>query len=391
MQNADYTPTILIVDDLAENIEILGTVLRKKKYKIAVAMNGEGAISIAKQIVPDLILLDIAMPGMDGFTVCRMLKDDPATAGIPVIFLTASADTEDVVTGFSLGAVDYVTKPFKAPELLMRIKTHLTIKKLQRELEQSNLTLEKKVEERTSEIQEAKEKAENSNRLKSEFLSQISHEIRTPLNAVITSAGLIEMEMHDKVDDFLKPLFVSLKSGAKRIIRTVDLILNTAQVHTNSYDTQITRIDLVELLTLTSSMYKFQAWEKKLKFDTDIPFTCAYISGDNHAVTQIFEQLFDNAISYTKEGFVKLSLVESSEHYSVIIEDSGMGISSSFQKQLFGYFAQEDAGYTRPYEGNGLGLALAKKFCEINNASISVQSEKNVGSKFTVVFPKYSV
>jgi len=391
MQNADSAPTILIVDDLAENIEILGTVLRKKKYKVAVAMNGEGAISIAKQIMPDLILLDIAMPGMDGFTVCRMMKDEPATAGIPVIFLTASADTEDVVTGFSLGAVDYVTKPFKAPELLMRIKTHLTIKKLQLELEQANLTLEKKVEERTKEIHEAKERAENSNRLKSEFLSQISHEIRTPLNAVITSAGLIEMEMHDKVDDFLKPLFVSLKNGAKRIIRTVDLILNTAQVHTNSYDTQITRIDLVELLTLTSSMYKFQAWEKKLKFETDIPVACAYINGDSHAVTQIFEQLFDNAINYTKEGFIKLSLREDEENFAVTVEDTGMGISPAFQKQLFSYFAQELVGYTRPYEGNGLGLALAKKFCEINNASLSVESEKNKGSKFTVVFPKYSI
>lgn len=386
----DFTATILIVDDLAENIEVLGTVLRRNKYKVAVAMNGEEAISVSRSIIPDLILLDISMPGMDGFSVCKVLKDDLLTAEIPIIFLTAKAESDDVVTGLSLGAVDYITKPFKSPELLMRLKTHLTIKNLRDELKLANESLEKKVEERTQELKTALEKVEQSDKLKSEFLSQISHEIRTPLNAVISSASLIEVEMEDKIDEFLIPIFKSLKKGSGRIIRTVDLLLNMAQLHTNSYPIKIEKIDLSDILLLVSSKYRNFAREKNLSLEFKCPLNEAYISGDYHAVSETFEQLLDNAVNYTNQGKIVIEMYESGDKYTVVVTDTGVGISDEYLPKLFEFFSQEDVGYTRKFEGNGLGLAVTKKYCEINKAAISVESQKNTGSKFFVSFNKHN-
>lgn len=382
--------TILIVDDLAENIEVLGTLIRKNKYKVAVAMNGEEAVKVTKKILPDLILLDIAMPGKDGFSVCKTLKSDPMTESIPIIFLTAKVESEDIVAGFSLGAVDYITKPFKSAELLMRIKTHLTIKNLQNELRFANETLENKVLERTRDLERAKEKAELSDNLKSEFLSQISHEIRTPLNAVISSAGLIETEMEDKIDDYLKPIFESLKKGSHRIIRTVDLILNMAQLHTNSYELKNEKLDIAEILLLTASKYKAPAKEKELTLNIHNSIKGAYVTADYYAVEEIFEQLLDNAISFTSSGSVTVSIQETEKEYIAEIQDTGVGISDDYLAHLFTVFSQEEGGYTRKFEGNGLGLALTKKYCSLINASIAVESQKNIGSKFSVTFNKYN-
>ena len=139
---------ILIVDDTPRNIQVLGTILKEQGYQINVAQNGLQALDVVTKVTPDIILLDVMMPELDGFETCKRLKEDPNTAEIPVIFLTAKVETDDVVHGFELGAVDYITKPFNPTELLVRVDTHLTLYKLKRNLEQL-------VEERTEELQYA--------------------------------------------------------------------------------------------------------------------------------------------------------------------------------------------------------------------------------------------
>ena len=146
---------VLIVDDTVQNIQVLGTVLREQNYQINVAQNGLQALESVDKVAPDLILLDVMMPELDGFETCKRLKANDETREIPIIFLTAKVETEDVVHGFELGAVDYVTKPFNATELLARVKTHLELRRLQRELEEYNTRLEEKVAERTAEVRQA--------------------------------------------------------------------------------------------------------------------------------------------------------------------------------------------------------------------------------------------
>ncbi len=146
---------VLIVDDTLQNIQVLGTVLREEQYQINVAQNGLQALELVAKVEPDLILLDIMMPELDGFETCKRLKADEKTRDIPIIFLTAKAETDDIVSGFELGAVDYVTKPFNPTELLARVKTHLTMQRLRRELKAYNEQLEHMVAERTAELQKA--------------------------------------------------------------------------------------------------------------------------------------------------------------------------------------------------------------------------------------------
>ncbi|MGE5680359.1 MAG: response regulator, partial [Bacillota bacterium] len=180
---------ILVVDDVPQNLEVLGTLLRGRGFKVAFASDGEQAIKSATAKVPDLILLDVSMPGMDGFEVCRILKETPETFHIPVIFLTAKSETEEVVKGFDCGGVDYIIKPFKPAELISRVTTHLELKK-----SREDIALRKVVEQK---LKAAKEKAEELSRLKSSLLNNMSHEFRTPLISII---GYSQM-MFDEIED----------------------------------------------------------------------------------------------------------------------------------------------------------------------------------------------
>lgn len=181
---SDAIPNILIVDDVRANLDLLSGILEERGYQTRPVLNGKLALMSAKADPPDIILLDINMPEMDGFEVCKRLKADAATKDIPIIFLTAFTETADKVKAFSLGAVDYITKPFQTDEIAARVQTHLNIRTLQRRLVDHNANLERLVAERTRELA-------NANSLKNDFLKMISHEIRTPVNGVLGMGELI--------------------------------------------------------------------------------------------------------------------------------------------------------------------------------------------------------
>ena len=178
-------PGILIVDDAVANLELLSVMLQERGYEPRPVPSGKLALLAAQADPPDLILLDVNMPEMDGFEVCARLKAEPALKDIPVIFLSAFAETLDKVRAFSLGAVDYVTKPFQVDEVEARVRTHLAIRSLQRQLSERNEDLERLVAERTQELAQAYEQLLGLDRLKADLLQMISHEIRTPVNGVL--------------------------------------------------------------------------------------------------------------------------------------------------------------------------------------------------------------
>ena len=235
----------------------------------------------------------------------------------------------------------------------------------------------------------AKEKAENADKLKTEFLAQISHEIRTPLIAIVSYTDLIKSDINEgNVIDLPNYLEVLLSAG-KRLQRTFDLIVNTAQIMTNNYEVKYIEIDLVEdILLKVFSEYKVDAQRKGLEYIFIDNSKKHYIFADQYCITQIFNNLIDNAIKYTKEGFVKIEITQENEAILVKVMDSGIGISSNFLTHIFEPFRQEEQGYSRKYEGNGLGLTLVKKYCEVNNASISINSIKGEGTIVIVKFQK---
>jgi DNA-binding response OmpR family regulator len=194
--------TLLIVDDVPANVSVLLEFLTEAGFKVLVAKEGKAAIKKAEQARPDLVLLDVMMPGMDGFNVCQILKSKENTKDIPIIFMTALADTVDKVKGFSLGAVDYITKPFQQEEVLARVTNHLKMRKLQKQLEAHALELEERnlqhqqarveAEQARNEAEQARNEAEVANRAKSTFLANMSHELRTPLNAIIGYSEMLK-------------------------------------------------------------------------------------------------------------------------------------------------------------------------------------------------------
>ena len=236
----------------------------------------------------------------------------------------------------------------------------------------------------------AKVKAENSDKLKSEFLAQMSHEIRTPLNAIISFSSLIKDDLHHIVSKDLNDSFAIIDRAGKRIIRTIDLILNMAEVQTGTFEFSPENLSITEdILEKIYFDYSQLASGKNLKFTYEHSCSNCIVYADKHSLEQIFSNLIDNAIKYTKKGKVEIFVNEPEDGgLYVDIIDTGIGISQEYLPSLFVPFSQEDQGYTRQYEGNGLGLALIEKYCRINNLQVKVDSKKNSGTTFRIIFPK---
>lgn len=231
------------------------------------------------------------------------------------------------------------------------------------------------------------EKAKESDRLKSAFLAQMSHEIRTPLNVILTSVPLLVDEI-DNGDEDLLIILNSVKSAGRRLQRTIDMILNMSSVQSGNYRADYENFDIVSELKNMVTEFRSLAEDKGLQLRFLKHCENVNITADKYTVTQIFQNLINNALKYTPKGFVEVAVIETYNKIKVEVRDSGIGMSSDYMKNMFTPFSQEDAGHKREYEGNGLGLALVKKYVEINSATIEVESEKNIGSVFTVTFDK---
>jgi PAS domain S-box-containing protein len=236
----------------------------------------------------------------------------------------------------------------------------------------------------------AKERAEQSDRLKSEFLAQMSHEIRTPLNVILSFTSMMKDELQDQVDEDLKKGFDVIDEEGKRIMRTIELIINMSELQTGSYNFREKEFDLLkDVINKQYESYIPLAKQKKIVFELLNNAENSTVAADEYSVNQIFNHLIDNAVKYTQTGKVEISINrDPRNNLYVDVADTGIGISEEYMKMLFTPFTREEKGYTRSFEGNGLGLALVKKYCDLNNAEIKVTSRKGKGSLFRVTFLK---
>ncbi|RJP62329.1 MAG: PAS domain S-box protein [Ignavibacteriales bacterium] len=234
----------------------------------------------------------------------------------------------------------------------------------------------------------AKEEAERSDRIKSEFLAQMSHEIRTPINAILSFASLLNDQLSENGDPEIQEYFNTIDSGARRLIRTIDLILNMAEVKAGNYAITTKTIDLEkDILSKIMKDFYSTALQKDIRLNFIRKTEDCFIQGDNYTIVQIFNALIDNAFKYTEKGSVEIILYRDDiQQVCVEVKDTGIGISQDYLPKLFSAFSQEQTGYSRKYDGTGLGLALAKNYAGLNNADIQVISEKGVGSSFIVIF-----
>ncbi len=239
------------------------------------------------------------------------------------------------------------------------------------------------------ELKETTETAQKSDRLKSEFLSQISHEIRTPLTNITSYLGLISeivpKEIHDEFDYY----FSAVQRGTVRLHRTIDELINASELQIGSYKPQIMQINLETdiFVPLLSSFQEF-ADDKGLLLIKECNLTNPIISADSFSLTKILEHLIDNAIKYTNIGSVKIICREYKNYIRVKVKDTGIGIAAKYLTDIYKLFSQEESGYSRRYDGNGLGMYIVKNFCDLNKIKIQVKSQKNKGTTFTLTIPR---
>ncbi len=249
-----------------------------------------------------------------------------------------------------------------------------------------DISTEKEIEQ---ELITARKKAEQSDKLKSEFLGQMSHEIRTPINVILNISNMILEDYYFDADDDRHSSFAILDSAGKRIVRTIDLILNMSDIQIGSYNASMKNFDLF------SEMYStFFAEFKKLADDKDLEFTWkketdkTKITGDLYSISQIFANILHNSIQYTHIGEINVVFSTNAKNNLIVdFIDTGIGISEQFLPNIFDTFSQEESGYTRKYEGNGLGMALTKAYCELNKIEIDIISKKGFGSTISLTFP----
>ncbi|MEW6702515.1 MAG: PAS domain-containing sensor histidine kinase, partial [Bacteroidota bacterium] len=242
------------------------------------------------------------------------------------------------------------------------------------------------------ELVAAKEKAESLDKIKSEFLAQMSHEVRTPLNVLLSFSDVIRDELEEKqlLTEDMEQSFFKINDAGKRIVRTVELILNMSEVQSGSYENNPKQTDIYnEILKRLYPVFLQAANKKKLQFDLikNAGVCNSYI--DSYAIERVLDNIIDNAIKFTDKGYAAIYLDNNeSGNLIVTIKDSGIGISEEYLPKLYTPFSQELHGYTRLYDGNGIGLALSKKLCDMNNVVIEVSSRKGEGTTVTLIFPK---
>jgi two-component system sensor histidine kinase/response regulator len=355
-------PLVLIVDDAAKNLQVLGTILKEEPIEIAAAMNGKQALAVIEKTRPDLILLDVMMPELDGFATMRQLKSKTETAEIPVIFLTARTEMEDIVKGLNLGAADYITKPFNGTELLTRVRNHLELKR-------------------------ARDGLKEANAAKDKFFSIISHDLRTPFAIIIGFAEYL-IDNFGKTDDVKSlELYQDILSISKRSHQLFENLLQWARSQAGCIEFKPEVLNIHEIVKDVVGLVKDRAKEKGIQLITDVPDNLI-VRADKNMLSTILRNLTNNAVKFTQAGGrVEIMMQRENGGYQICVTDDGVGIPKAALNKLFRIDEHISTHGTDQEEGAGLGLILVREFVEKHGGRISVESEEGKGSRFTVNFP----
>ena len=366
----EKTNSILIVDDEESNIIALSHIL-SPHYTIYAVKDGQDALEMADEFLPDVILLDIIMPDMDGYAVLAALKKSERAHSIPVIFITGLNNADDEEKGLMLGADDYISKPFSAAIVRLRVQNQIRL------INQMRLII-------------AKETAEKSSRTRSEFLSRMSHEMRTPMNAIMGMTTLVknavEMEKRNEMLD-------KISSASGHLLRIIDDVLDMSDIEEQKMQLICSDFCFAVMIRniLNSMNPEIRKRQQSLVTNID-PSIPDILIGDERRLSQVILNLLSNATKFTHDqGAVQIDAFVKevdAEILTIQVEviDNGIGISQEHQKKLFIPFEQADGGIDRKFGGTGLGLAISKHIVGLMNGEIFLESTLGRGSRFAFTF-----
>ncbi len=344
--------TILIVDDTPANLGVLVETLGAAGYQLMVAEDGEEALAQTAQTQPDLILLDVMMPGIDGFETCRRLKARAETCDVPVLFMTALSETGDKVKAFAAGGVDYITKPIEHEEALARIRTHLSIRRLQRELKEQLA-------------------------LKERFMRIAGHDLRNPLCLILMAGELAKRQ--PGVPEGIVKYMANIGEGAAQMRRIIDTFLDLRAPTAGGSG----RIDLTLLASAVTRQQEHAAARKQITLTTELPEKLPLARCDAAHAYQVFTNLVSNALKFTPlGGAVTVRVTLTTFRLRIEVQDTGPGVPEAERVQLFREHVRLSPRPTAGEESNGLGLAIVKHLVESQGGTVGADFPEKGGSVF---------
>jgi signal transduction histidine kinase len=359
------SPLLLVVDDEPSNVEVLCDLLEALDYRTVGAGSGEAALAAARERRPDLVLLDVMMPGMDGYEVCRRLRADPGTAGIPVVFVTALSGNDDKVKGIEAGGDDFLTKPFSRPVLVARIRSLLRMKEAQQRLAESYRRL-KELEE-----------------LKDDLTRMVVHDLKSPLTGILGSLELVLDGDAGPLAPEQRRLLDDARERGVDVLRMADNLLDLSRLEESSVRLQPRDLDVARLLREVAGEWHVRAERDGVRLAVEGPAGVA-VRADEGMLRRVLANLIGNALRHGGPGVaVRVSAVPAEGGVKVSVADTGRGVPETEHEAIFRKYGRADAGGS----SSGLGLTFCKLAVEAHGGRIWVQSRPGEGAIFHFVLP----
>ncbi|XZN92430.1 MAG: ATP-binding protein [Microcoleus sp.] len=422
---------ILVVDDTPENLRLLSTMLSQRGYVPRCVINGQMALRACNSNPPDLILLDIMMPEMNGYEVCQHLKNDAITRDIPVIFISAKDEVFDKVNAFAVGGVDYISKPFQFEEVLVRIESHLTLRNLQKQLKEQNVLLQEEISSRLaveevlheknqilqqeistrcavektlqeqnlllqkeignrqrveSALLKSNQELARSNAELEQFAYVASHDLQAPLATIASYAQLLEKRYQEQLDSQANKFIGNIVQGCTRMQALIDDLLEYSRVGRSHKPFKPTNCNQVLEQALANLQGVIRDTQAVVSYG-ELPV----VNGEISQLVQLFQNLVGNAIKYRKNEppAISISVCKQHDHWLFSVADNGIGIARQHQERIFQIFQRLHT--QKEYSGTGIGLAICQKIVELHGGRIWVNSEPGQGSIFYFTLNENSV
>jgi signal transduction histidine kinase len=379
MSDIANTSPILIVDDDPIVRSLMRATLEVDGYEIIEAEDGEEACHLYEARQPELLIADVVMPRMDGFTLCRELRSRPEAAYVPILMATGLDDVPSITKAYEVGATDFISKPINWVVLGHRVRYMLRASRAFDELRQNR-----------DQIMAAKDEAEAANRAKTEFLANMGHELRTPLNAIIGFSEIMRDGTFGSLSSKYREYATAIADSGTHLLAVINGILDMARAEANRLVLVEEEVEIARAVAFSLGTIEEMAQRAEIDCHCDIPDDLPRFLGDAVKLRQILINLLSNAVKFTPAGGeVRLTVErDRGEGLTFRVADTGIGIPPDKLSIALAPFGQIESGLSRKYEGSGLGLPLAKRLVELHGGTMEIASEPGKGTAVTAHFPK---